>query len=199
MPLRRFTMRTSEELYNLYIEANKADEEKTENIKKKEDSGINIMPQRRITIMAKSKGTLFSKINRTTKNTLGSVGRPVVVGGTTALAAYKAGEYFELEQLTNPWVFGGIGAATAVGAEAAFYLWGDDGRLHAEDAVAALSAAIDSEEDAESIYEYLTKSGMGEEGAQAVVNTITAGREKKKEKSTKKVETSSKPKKEATG
>lgn len=78
---------------------------------------------------------LITKVNFTTKQALGSVGRPMVTGALVGAGTFAAGNYFDVEAMTNPYVVAGVALVTVAATEGLFYFAGDDTALQVKEAV----------------------------------------------------------------
>ena len=125
---------------------------------------------------AKTKTGTLSYWNHKTKKGFGSLGRPLVVGTGTGVGAYMAGQKFDIEALHNGWTCAGIGAGTAVAAEALFHFWGDDTAYQVKDGVELIGTlAADKEwNDPATLRLELKAAGVSDANIAAVITAMVA-------------------------
>jgi len=113
-----------------------------------------------------AKVNTMAKINHSTKNALGSIGRPVAVATGVGFGSYYAGQKFDIGFLQDGYNCAGVGVLTAIGTELALDHWGDTSVLEVADAATALKQAKDI------TAEDLISAGMSEADAAQVVTAL---------------------------
>jgi len=95
----------------------------------------------------------LSKVNKVSRNILGTVGRPVATVAAVGTGAHALGSH--VEALSNPWAAAGVGVGAAIATEGTLYFFGDTTELDIAEAVTRIQEAPDNLDTAE-----LSKLGL---------------------------------------
>jgi hypothetical protein len=137
---------------------------------------------------------LIARLNRSSRNLLGPVGRPVVVGGAAALALGPGLTKASMMATGNPvvldrWLLVGGVAVTVALVEGVMYFWGEDAEVEVNDVhkrmkdLAAKAAKDETfKKDLHAAAKKAAKdSGIPEEVFESILSGMASGNAQKKE------------------